>query len=101
MKYRLFRKNNIENLMLIVAFVFIPDVLFAAGISVSRAETLMENIRDALFALAAISVTVVIAYVAYQVMVQGQAIQKMTPVIVGGLLIATASAIGGMFTGIS
>jgi hypothetical protein len=34
-------------------------------------------------------------------MVQGQAIQKMTPVIVGGLLIATASAIGGMFTGIS
>lgn len=96
-----FKKNNIKYLMLIAAFIFIPDILLGAGISVSRAETLMENIRDALFALAAISVTVVIAYVAYQVMVQGQAIQKMTPVIVGGLLIATASAIGGMFTGIS
>ena len=37
--------------MLIAAFIFIPDILLGAGISVSRAETLMENIRDALFVL--------------------------------------------------
>ena len=95
-----FKKENISMLMLI-AILFLPNILFGAGISVERAESLMESVRDALFALAAISVTVVIAYVAYQVMVQGQAIQKMTPVIVGGLLIATASAIGGIFAGIS
>lgn len=95
------KKQITFNLMLLIAMLFLPNIMLGAGISVARAESLMESVRDALFALAAISVTVVVAYVAYQVMVQGQAIQKMTPVIVGGLLIATASAIGGIFTGIS
>ena len=48
-----------------------------------------------LFAVAGITITVLIAYVSFKVMHQGRPIDEMTKIIVGGGLLASASAIGG------
>ncbi len=82
------------NLILILMALVLPNLLFGASINTSGANNVLEAIKLALFAVAGITITVLIAYVSFKVMHQGRPIDEMTKIIVGGGLLASASAIG-------
>ena len=85
------------NLILILMALVLPNLLFGASINTSGANNVLEAIKLALFAVAGITITVLIAYVSFKVMHQGRPIDEMTKIIVGGALLASASAVGGVF----
>ncbi|MFW2236089.1 TrbC/VirB2 family protein [Aliarcobacter butzleri] len=85
------------NILLILLALILPNLLFGASINTSGAENVLDSIKVALFALAGIVITVLIAYVSFKVMHQGRPIDEMTKIIVGGALLASASAVGGVF----
>ena len=82
------------NLILILMALVLPNLLFGASINTSGANNVLEAIKLALFAVAGITITVLIAYVSFKVMHQGRPIDEMTKIIVGGGLLDSASAIG-------
>lgn len=84
-----------QNIVFIVLLLLLPNLLFGSSINTSGAMNVLEAIKLALFAVAGITITVLIAYVSFKVMHQGRPIDEMTKIIVGGGLLASASAIGG------
>ncbi|MCG3667480.1 TrbC/VirB2 family protein [Aliarcobacter butzleri] len=89
-------KRKINILLMLLALI-LPNLLFGASINTSGAENVLDSIKVALFAVAGITITVLIAYVSFKVMHQGRPIDEMTKIIVGGALLASASAVGGVF----
>ena len=85
------------NLVLMLMLLMLPNLVFASAINTDGAFNVMEAIKLALFAVAGITITILIAYVAFKVMHQGRPIDEMTKIIVGAGLLASASAIGGAF----
>ncbi|MBQ9292935.1 MAG: TrbC/VirB2 family protein, partial [Campylobacter sp.] len=78
--------------------VIFPDVAFAAG-GLTKAKTLLETVADWLQILAVVTVTIAILVVGYKVLFGGQTIRECTPIIIGGLLIASASEIASLLMG--
>lgn len=82
-------------LFFLIALVFFPDTAAAAG-GLSKAKHLLETVSDWLTALAVVTVTIAILVVGYKVLFGGQTIRECTPIIIGGLLIASASEIAAL-----
>ncbi|WP_228712412.1 TrbC/VirB2 family protein [Arcobacter defluvii] len=91
------RKRMKRKIMMLLALMILPNLLWGASISTDGATNVLESIKTALFAVAGITITVLIAYVSYQVMHKGRPIDEMTKIIVGAGLLASATAIGGVF----
>lgn len=64
----------------------------------TKANTLMENVSTGLYSLAAATITVATLIVGYKVLYNKQALSECSNIIIGGILIASASAAGGFFT---
>ncbi|QMS59911.1 TrbC/VirB2 family protein (plasmid) [Campylobacter fetus] len=98
--YSLYQKSNFLNFVLvafIASFVFVPEFAFGAGLD--SAEKLLKQVSEWLNYLAAATVTVAILIVGYKVMFGGQTIRECTPIIIGTILIASASTIASLLLG--
>lgn len=93
------QKKNISFMLLMLLVLVLPNTLFGSSINISGTTNVLESVKLALYAVAGVTITVLIAYVSFKVMHQGRPIDEMTKVIVGGGLLASASAIGGVFAG--
>ncbi len=71
--------------------LLLPNILLGEGIA--KANTLMNNVYIALHAIAIITVTVCIMWVAYKVIFGGRALNEFGNVILGAILLAGASEI--------
>ncbi|RDU62117.1 hypothetical protein CQA53_09550 [Helicobacter didelphidarum] len=72
------------------------NIAFAAG-GLTKAKTLLDNVNTALYGLAAITVTIAFLIVGYKILFGGQTIRECIPIIIGAIIIASASALGGFF----
>ncbi|MDQ1228449.1 type IV secretion system protein VirB2 [Pantoea ananatis] len=64
----------------------------------TKANSLMENVSTGLYSLAAATITVATLIVGYKVLYNKQALSDCSNIIIGGIIIASASAAGGFFT---
>ncbi|TWO17853.1 TrbC/VirB2 family protein [Campylobacter lanienae] len=79
------------------ALLVMPSLSFAGGLS--SAENLLNTVSGWLTALSAVTVTIAILVVGYKVTFGGQTIRECTPIIIGAVLIASASTIAGLMLG--
>lgn len=96
--------QNSDNQKSFTTFVFslfallvVPSLSFAGGLS--SAENLLNTVSGWLTALSAVTVTIAILVVGYKVTFGGQTIRECTPIIIGAVLIASASTIAGLMLG--
>jgi len=87
-------RKNTKNVFLVLLMLALPNILLGAGLD--SANTLMESIRIALHGIAIVTVTVCIMWVAYGLIWGGKRIQDFGMVIVGAIIIASASEIANM-----
>ena len=92
------QKKNISFILMIL-LMLMPNLMFGSSINISGTQNILNAVKLALYAVAGVTITVLIAYVSFKVMHQGRPIDEMTKVIVGGGLLASATAIGGVFAG--
>ncbi|PRP68508.1 TriB protein [Chromobacterium amazonense] len=78
-----------------LAVFLIPNLAFAGF---DKANTLLQKVSDGLFALALVTVTLAAMWVGYKVLFGGSTIRECGPVIIGAVIIASASQIGSMLT---
>ncbi|TLD79014.1 TrbC/VirB2 family protein [Helicobacter trogontum] len=69
---------------------------FAFG-GLDKANTLLNNVNTALYGLAAITVTIAFLIVGYKILFGGQTIRECIPIIIGAIIIASASSLGAFF----
>lgn len=75
-----------------LSLVFLNTFIFAAG-GIDKVNTLLENISVALYGIGGVVLTLAIMWSAFKVMWQHQTIKEVAPVLIGGVLIGSASAI--------
>lgn len=90
------KKNLNSTLALIAATIVSTPALAADGFT--KANTLMENISTGLYSLAGATITIAVLWVGYKVLYNKQALSECSGIIIGGILIASATAVGGFFT---
>lgn len=93
-------KNNSKTLsclsiLFYIGFLLIPDFAFAAG-GLEKANKLLETVSSWLNALSIATVTIAILVVGYKVVFGGQTIRECVPIIIGAILIASASQIANL-----
>ncbi|WP_103648631.1 TrbC/VirB2 family protein [Campylobacter concisus] len=81
----------------IAFFVFVPDLAYCAGLG--SAEKLLTKVSEWLKYLAVATVTVAILVVGYKVIFGGQTIPECSRIIIGAILIASASTIASILLG--
>ena len=79
------------------ALLALPSLALAGGLS--SAENLLNTVSGWLTALSAVTVTIAILVVGYKITFGGQTIRECTPIIIGAVLIASASTIAGLMLG--
>ena len=87
--------KSTKNVFLVLLMLALPNIMLGAG--VDNVNSFMENVYDALYAAAMITVTVVIMVVAYKVLIGGQALREFVPVLIGAVLLASATEIATLF----
>lgn len=78
----------------VFATSLIATPAFADGFS--KAETLLESVESGLSGLALITVTLATLWVGYKVLFGGSTIRECSPVIIGAIVIASASEVASM-----
>lgn len=92
-------KSNLTKLFnSLFAIFLIPTLSFGAG-GLDSAENLLDTVSGWLTALSAVTVTIAILIVGYKITFGGQTIRECTPIIIGAVLIASASSIAGLLLG--
>ena len=74
--------------------VFLPNLCFAAG-GIDRVNSFLTNLSVALYAIGAIVFTIALIWAGFKVMFQQQTLVQVAPTFIGGILVASASAIAG------
>jgi type IV secretion system protein VirB2 len=92
-KRAFFSLPGIRQLSLITTAVMTSPA-FADGFT--KASSLMDKISTGLMGLAVITITVAVCIVGYKVLWDGKSIHDCKNIIIGGILIASASEIGSM-----
>lgn len=95
---KLARKNLPIIAALLVAFLFIPTELLAAG-GLDKAKTLLDKVIEWLNYLSIGVVTIAILVVGYKVLFGGQTIRECTPIIIGAIIIASAATVANLLMG--
>lgn len=91
--------NNKFSLKYFITFLFLlPNFIFAAG-GLDKAEALLDTVASWLNALSVVSVTIAILLVGYKVAFGKQTIPECVPIIIGGILIASAAQIAKLLLG--
>ncbi len=86
-------KKSVRNVMA-VAGATVASPAFADGFS--KAETLLESVKSGLSGLALVTVTLAAIWVGYKILFGGSTIRECAPIIIGAIVIASASEIASM-----
>lgn len=78
----------------LIVLVFLNSFVLAAG-GIDKVNSLLENISVALYGTGTVVLTLALMWAAFKVMWQHQTIKEVAPVVIGGVLIGSASAIAG------
>lgn len=79
--------------LLVAAF----PVMAAAGFT--KANALLEKVKTGLLLLSIVTVTLAVLWVGYKVLFGGSTLKECSPIIIGAVLIASASEIARMLVG--
>jgi type IV secretion system protein VirB2 len=74
-----------------------PVTVMADGFA--KAETLLDKVSTGLLALSIVTVTIATLWVGYKVLFGGQTLRECGPIIIGAILIASASEIARLLVG--
>lgn len=82
----------------------IPAALLATSVPAmadgfSKASTLLEKVSTGLLALSIVTVTIAVLWVGYKVLFAGNTLRECAPIILGAILIASASEIARLLVG--
>lgn len=82
----------------------IPAALLATSVPAmadgfSKASTLLEKVSTGLLALSIVTVTIAVLWVGYKVLFAGNTLRECAPIIMGAILIASASEIARLLVG--
>lgn len=82
----------------------IPAALLATSVPAmadgfSKASTLLEKVSTGLLALSIVTVTIAVLWVGYKVLFAGNTLRECAPIIMGAILIASASEISRLLVG--
>lgn len=83
-------KNNKFLLILLL-----PNFVFAAG-GLGKVNKLLETISGWLYGAATVTVTIAIIWVGYKILFGGQTLRECAPVLIGAIIIASATTIAGL-----
>lgn len=86
--------KNRAKLWLGIAMLCMCQVTFAAG-GISKVNSFMESLSTALYAVGAIVLTMAIMWAGFKIMWQGNTLREVAPVLIGGILVGSASSIAG------
>lgn len=84
--------KNRAKLWLGLAMLCMYQVAFAAG-GISKVNTFMQSLQTALYAVGAIVLTIAIMWAGFKIMFQGNTLREVAPVLIGGILVGSASSI--------
>ena len=91
---KLSKHNSLSYLFIalfLITLIF-PDSVLAAG-GMEKAKSLLEKVAEWLRYISIATVTIAILVVGYKVLFGGRTIQECTPIIIGALIIASASEV--------
>lgn len=82
----------------------IPAALLATSVPAmadgfSKASTLLDKVSTGLLALSIVTVTIAVLWVGYKVLFAGNTLRECAPIIMGAILIASASEIARLLVG--
>lgn len=82
----------------------IPAGLFVASVPAmadgfTKARTLLDKVSTGLLALSLVTVTIAVLWVGYKVLFAGNTLRECAPIIVGAIIIASASEVARMMVG--
>lgn len=86
-------KNKFLKFVAFSLMVFLPSLCFSAGID--RVNSFLNNLAIALYAVGVIVFTIALIWSGFKVMYQQQTLVQVAPTFIGGILVASASAIAG------
>lgn len=86
-------KNKFLKFVAFGLMVFLPSLCFSAGID--RVNSFLNNLAIALYAVGVIVFTIALIWAGFKVMYQQQTLVQVAPTFIGGILVASASAIAG------
>ncbi|GLX91879.1 hypothetical protein Pfra02_44470 [Pseudomonas fragi] len=89
-------KGHIKKLAVTGLFVA-PVTAMADGFT--KAQGLLDKISTGLLALSIVTVTIATLWVGYKVLFGGQTLRECAPIIIGAILIASASEIARLLVG--
>ncbi|MCD8213459.1 MAG: TrbC/VirB2 family protein [Campylobacter sp.] len=79
-------------------FTFLPNFASAAG-GLDKVNSFLDNLSSWLTAGGAVIATIAIIIAGYKIMYGGKTVGEVAPIIIGGVLIGSASAITSFFIG--
>lgn len=87
-----FIKNLIPTAMLAVSVPAMAD-------GFTKASTLLEKVSAGLLGLSIVTVTIAVLWVGYKVLFAGNTLRECAPIIIGAILIASASEVARLMVG--
>lgn len=84
-----------NHILAALAFALFAQAAFAAG-GLGGAETFLNNISTWLKALAGIVLTIALIVAGYKIMWGGSTVREVAPVVIGGIVIGSATYIAGL-----
>jgi len=89
-------KRHIKNLTA-AGVIVAPVTAMADGFT--KAGTLLDKVSTGLLALSIVTVTIAVLWVGYKVLFAGNTLRECAPIIMGAILIASASEIARLLVG--
>lgn len=89
--------KRVIKLLIPVALLGVSIPAMADGFT--KASTLLEKISTGLLALSIVTVTLAVLWVGYKVLFAGNTLRECAPIILGAILIASASEIARILVG--
>lgn len=83
---------------ILISLIFVNIFVFAAG-GIDKVNTLLENISTALYGIGVVSLTIAFIIAGYKIMFLHQTFREVLPVLIGGIIVGSASALAGYILG--
>ncbi|WP_210532024.1 TrbC/VirB2 family protein [Pantoea ananatis] len=87
--------KHIKSTLAALSAAFISSPALADAFS--KGHTIMDNISTGLYGFCAVTITIAVMWVGYQVLFNDKSIGQCKGIIIGGILLASASGIGAFF----
>ena len=91
------KKKNLSFLVYLTPFIFANVALAAGGGGIDKVNDFMQNLSTALYGIGAVVLTIAFMWAGFKIMFQGQTLREVAPVIIGGVLVGSASALAAFF----